>query len=414
MEAGCCLSPADTAAATCFPSQMQRHLQVHGAGSFGHFQASQYGVARGGHDPAAAVRGFVETRRSVTQLNHAVVSALVDAGVPAVGLSPCGTWSCSGRQLQDASPGIAAVQAALQHGLVSSVGMTTSPCAAVHTCYTYSCAQQSPGAQLQPHQSKLRLLLQLLQYTLRMASAVPHPQHCACVTLPACLSRHLPCRCCPPLLPCPHASRHHHHQLHIALPQQVPVLHGDCVFDATLGVTILSGDTILRALAAALRPAYCVFLADVAGLLTQPPQQPGARLIPAVEVAADGSWSVAAAAAAASPEAGGSSAAGNDSSSSSKTSMAVQLTAAAHDTTGGIAAKVEEAAGVVLGGCPVVIAQAGTASGAAAVLHGPNSFAASSGGSSSGAAAGGEALQGTVIRLTAAAAAGKGGNQANV
>lgn len=134
------MSPADTAAATCFPSQMQRHLQVHGAGSFGHFQASQYGVARGGHDPAAAVRGFVETRRSVTQLNHAVVSALVDAGVPAVGLSPCGTWSCSGRQLQDASPGIAAVQAALQHGLVSSVGMTTSPCAAVHTCYTYSCA----------------------------------------------------------------------------------------------------------------------------------------------------------------------------------------------------------------------------------------------------------------------------------
>ncbi|WIA37910.1 hypothetical protein OEZ86_001287 [Tetradesmus obliquus] len=286
---------------------------VHGAGSFGHFQASHYGVARGGHDPAAAVRGFVETRRSVTQLNHAVVSALVDAGVPAVGLSPCGTWSCSGRQLQDASPGIAAVQAALQHGLV-------------------------------------------------------------------------------------------------------PVLHGDCVFDATLGVTILSGDAILRALAAALRPAYCVFLADVAGLLTQPPQQPGARLIPAVEVAPDGSWSVAAAAAAAaSPEAGGSSAAGNDSSSSSsKTRMAVQLTAAAHDTTGGIAAKVEEAAGVVLGGCPVVIAQAGTASGAAAVLHGPNSFAASSGGSSSGAAAGGEALQGTVIRLTAAAAAGKGGNQANV
>uniref|UniRef100_A0A383VWQ2 Isopentenyl phosphate kinase n=1 Tax=Tetradesmus obliquus TaxID=3088 RepID=A0A383VWQ2_TETOB len=288
---------------------------VHGAGSFGHFQASQYGVARGGHDPAAAVQGFVETRRSVTQLNHAVVSALVDAGVPAVGLSPCGTWSCSGRQLQDASPGIAAVQAALQHGLV-------------------------------------------------------------------------------------------------------PVLHGDCVFDATLGVTILSGDAILRALAAALRPAYCVFLADVAGLLTQPPEQPGARLIPAVEVAADGSWSVAAAAAAAGQEAGGSSAAGNDSSSSSNTGTAVQLTAASHDTTGGIAAKVAEAAGVVLGGCPVVIAQAGTASGAAAVLHGPNAFAPSSGGSSgAAAAAGGEVLQGTVIRLAAAAAAaaaGKGSNQANV
>jgi hypothetical protein len=92
--------------------------QVHGAGSYGHFQASQYGVARGGNDAAAAVQGFVETRRSVTQLNHAVVSALIDEGVPAVGLSPCGTWSCSGRQLQDAAAGIAAVQAALEHHLV--------------------------------------------------------------------------------------------------------------------------------------------------------------------------------------------------------------------------------------------------------------------------------------------------------
>jgi isopentenyl phosphate kinase len=98
------------------------HLQVHGAGSYGHFQASQYGVARGGNNPAAAVQGFVETRRSVTQLNHAVVSALIDAGVPAVGLSPVGTWSCSGRQLQDAAAGVASVQAALDHNLVRTAG----------------------------------------------------------------------------------------------------------------------------------------------------------------------------------------------------------------------------------------------------------------------------------------------------
>jgi isopentenyl phosphate kinase len=164
------------------------------------------------------------------------------------------------------------------------------------------------------------------------------------------------------------------------------VLHGDCVFDSQLGVTILSGDTILRGLAQALQPRYCVFLADVAGLFSKPPEQPGAQLIPAVEVAADGSWSVAAAAAA-----------GNDG------SMAVQLSAAAHDTTGGIATKVAEAAGVVLAGCPVVIAQAGTASGAAAVLHGPDVF-----GTSSDAAAGGEQLQGTVIRLASAAIAAAG------
>jgi isopentenyl phosphate kinase len=197
------------------------------------------------------------------------------------------------------------------------------------------------------------------------------------------------------------------------------VLHGDCVFDSQLGVTILSGDTIMRGLAQALQPRYCVFLTDVVGLYSKPPEQPGAQLIAAVEVAPDGSWSVAAtaAAAAASTEGAdsaaaaadeaaasrgsGSAAAGNDSSNGTA-GMAVQLTAAAHDTTGGIATKVAEAAGVVLSGCPVVMAQAGTASGAAAVLHGPSAFAADGAGSSV-AASSKEQLQGTVIRPAAAA-----------
>jgi hypothetical protein len=200
---------------------------------------------------------------------------------------------------------------------------------------------------------------------------------------------------------------------------QMPVLHGDCVFDAQLGVTILSGDTIMRGLAQALQPRYCVFLTDVAGLYSKPPEQPGAQLIAAVQVAPDGSWSVAAAAAAApasppgaggaaaegaEPRGGGSAAAGS-SSSTGTGGMAVQLTAAAHDTTGGIATKVAEAAGVVLAGCPVVIAQAGTASGAAAVLHGPDAFAAGGTGASRFRADGGEQLQGTVIKPAAAAAA---------
>lgn len=117
----CCISQH---AHKQLPARLQLHLsgcschQVHGAGSFGHFQASQYGVARGGTDAVAAVQGFVETRRSVTQLNHTVVSALIDAGVPAVGLSPCGSWQCSNRQLQDAAAGVAAVLAVLQHGMV--------------------------------------------------------------------------------------------------------------------------------------------------------------------------------------------------------------------------------------------------------------------------------------------------------
>jgi len=36
--------------------------------------------------------GFVQTRLSVTRLNHIFVEALVEAGVPAVGVSPCALW----------------------------------------------------------------------------------------------------------------------------------------------------------------------------------------------------------------------------------------------------------------------------------------------------------------------------------
>ncbi len=103
---------------------------VHGAGSFGHHTASQYGIARGGVASTScctagdadvapqARRGFALTRASVTRLNGHVVAALLEKGVPAVGLSPCGAWTCSGRQLQEAAAGVAAVEAVLQAGLV--------------------------------------------------------------------------------------------------------------------------------------------------------------------------------------------------------------------------------------------------------------------------------------------------------
>lgn len=204
----------------------------------------------------------MQTRQSVTKLNHLVVSALVAAGVPAVGLSPCGAWATSNRQPDQTSAGIAAVQALLHQGLV-------------------------------------------------------------------------------------------------------PVLHGDCVLDSQLGVTILSGDTIIRVLAEELKPQYCVFLTDVAGLYAAPPDvDPHAQLIPLVEVHADGSWQV--------PTAGA--AAAGDGCCSSSRQLSVQLSAAEHDTTGGIATKIREAAGVVVTGCPVVIAQAGTQAGVEAVLRGPAAF----------------------------------------
>ncbi|XP_022090272.1 uncharacterized protein LOC110979072 isoform X5 [Acanthaster planci] len=76
----------------------RRFIVVHGAGSFGHFQAKEYGVAQGYHGNQDHVRsdrvkmGFCKTRVSVTKLNHIIVNELVCQGVNAVGISPCGSW----------------------------------------------------------------------------------------------------------------------------------------------------------------------------------------------------------------------------------------------------------------------------------------------------------------------------------
>lgn len=72
---------------------------VHGAGSFGHFQASEYGVAKGGLGQAEVRKGFALTRQSVLKLNHAVIDVLLQLGVNACGQSPCGGWTTSGRQV---------------------------------------------------------------------------------------------------------------------------------------------------------------------------------------------------------------------------------------------------------------------------------------------------------------------------
>ena len=70
---------------------------VHGAGSFGHFQAAQYGVNGGSlhpekEDREATLKGFALTRASVTKLNHHLVSELLKAEIPAVGISPFPVW----------------------------------------------------------------------------------------------------------------------------------------------------------------------------------------------------------------------------------------------------------------------------------------------------------------------------------
>ncbi|XP_071956641.1 uncharacterized protein [Antedon mediterranea] len=75
---------------------------VHGAGSFGHFQANKYCVAQGwsGHTNCDIVRnGFALTRMSVLKLNHIIVEELVKHGLPAVSYSCIGSWETANRKI---------------------------------------------------------------------------------------------------------------------------------------------------------------------------------------------------------------------------------------------------------------------------------------------------------------------------
>ncbi|CAK9872200.1 unnamed protein product [Sphagnum jensenii] len=81
---------------------VERHLDfpnafvvVHGAGSFGHFQASRSGVQRGDLNTPLVKAGLVATRISVTKLNHEVVRHFASEGIPAVGISPLSAGWCT-------------------------------------------------------------------------------------------------------------------------------------------------------------------------------------------------------------------------------------------------------------------------------------------------------------------------------
>ena len=74
-----------------------RPVIVHGAGSFGHFQAKQYSVGQGREAPSGRNNsdgiseflreGFAKTRLSVTTLNHHIITTLITKRVPGVGIS---------------------------------------------------------------------------------------------------------------------------------------------------------------------------------------------------------------------------------------------------------------------------------------------------------------------------------------
>jgi len=83
-------------------SNNNKLILVHGAGSFGHFEAKKYDVHKGIRGEEKTARreeieeklffGFALTRASVQRLSSIFISALLEAGIPAISMSPFPQW----------------------------------------------------------------------------------------------------------------------------------------------------------------------------------------------------------------------------------------------------------------------------------------------------------------------------------
>lgn len=101
--------------------RLQPNLRLvlgHGSGSFGHVMASRYRT-REGVRTAEEWRGYAETARSAAALNHLVIEALWEAGVPALRVQPSASARCRDGELLalDERP----IVTTLAHGLVPVV-----------------------------------------------------------------------------------------------------------------------------------------------------------------------------------------------------------------------------------------------------------------------------------------------------
>lgn len=95
-----------------------RLIIAHGSGSFGHVHAKRYGTRAGVHTPEEWM-GFALTADAAARLNRLVISALLQAGVPAWSIQPSATLRCAdGRVARGLIDNIAQ---ALANGLVPVV-----------------------------------------------------------------------------------------------------------------------------------------------------------------------------------------------------------------------------------------------------------------------------------------------------
>ena len=105
--------------AASFQQQPDLRLVLgHGAGSFGHVPARQYGT-RQGVSTSAQWQGFVEVWREAVALNRLVMDALQRAELPAIALPPSASVLAEDGQV--ARWDLASLSAALDHGLLPVV-----------------------------------------------------------------------------------------------------------------------------------------------------------------------------------------------------------------------------------------------------------------------------------------------------
>lgn len=88
---------------------------VHGAGSFGHPVAKKYNISDGLKTSDQLV-GFSETHQSMTRLNQIIVDTLLEAGVPAFGISASSMLVTKDRRLVDLDLSI--IKGCLELGLI--------------------------------------------------------------------------------------------------------------------------------------------------------------------------------------------------------------------------------------------------------------------------------------------------------
>ena len=87
----------------------------HGAGSFGHIQASHYNT-RTGVDSDSDWKGFVSVATTVTELNNIVATELLSVGLPIFRVSPSASAQCQDGKLLDMA--VEPISNALKHGLI--------------------------------------------------------------------------------------------------------------------------------------------------------------------------------------------------------------------------------------------------------------------------------------------------------